>query len=369
MKVICNQSELMNSLNIALRAVPSKTSYPVLECFLLNAASEQLVITTNDMEIGIETKLSCRVDTPGKIAINARIFSDIVRKLPEDIVFLETDENLIMTITCGKAKFRISGTSGEDFPPLPDYEKTNVVKMSQYTLKEMISKTIFAISANEHNVIMTGESFEVEGDKLRITALDGHRIAIRNIELRAQSADKCQVIIPGKTLNEISKIMSGNIDDEVAICFMDRQVIFEFGTTVVVSRLIEGKYYNVNPMINSSYTTKVVVNKKDFTDCIDRAILLVKESEKRPVIIDIRDGVMSFNMNSSIGTMDEDISAIKEGNDLTIGFNPKFLMDALRAIEEEDITLYLTTAKQPCFLRDAEDSYIYLILPVNFVGR
>ncbi|MCR5530689.1 MAG: DNA polymerase III subunit beta [Lachnospiraceae bacterium] len=368
MKVICNQSELMNALNIALRAVPSKTSYPVLECFFLKADEEQLVITTNDMEIGIETRLTCRVDTPGKIAINARIFSDIVRKLPEDIVFLETDKDYIMMITCGKAKFKISGTSGEDFPPLPDYEKTNVVKMSQYTLKEMISKTIFAISANENNAIMTGECFEVEGDKLRITALDGHRIAIRNIQLKAE-ADKCQVIIPGKTLNEISKIMSGNIDDEVCICFMDRQVIFEFGTTVVVSRLIEGKYYNVNPMINSSYLTKVIVNKKDFTDCIDRAILLVKESEKRPVIIDIRDGVMSFNMNSSIGTMDEDITAMKEGNDLTIGFNPKFLMDALRAVEDEDITLYLTTAKQPCFLRDAEDNYIYLILPVNFVGR
>ena len=181
--------------------------------------------------------------------------------------------------------------------------------------------------------------------------------------------EECHAIIPGKTLNEISKILSGNIDDEVNIYFMDRQVIFEFEHTIVLSRLIEGKYYNVNPMINTNYSTKVVINKRELADCIDRAILLVKESEKRPVIIDIKDGMISLNMNSSLGTMDEEITAIKEGNDLTIGFNPKFLMDALRAVEDEEITLYMTTAKQPCFIRDANDSYIYLILPVNFVGR
>ena len=368
MKVICNQSELIGSLNIALRAVASNTSLPILECFLLEAKDSQLTITTNDMEIAIETKLLCRVDNPGKIAVNAKIFADITRKLPEDVVFIETDENCIMYITCGKAKFKISCIPGDDFPPLPKYEKVNGVTISQYTLKDMISKTIFAISSNENNAIMTGESFEISGSNLRVIALDGHRISIRNIEMNGEY-EECHAIIPGKTLNEISKILSGNIDEQVNMYFMDRQVVFEFDHTVVLSRLIEGKYYNVNPMINSDYTTKVIVNKKELTDCIDRAILLVKESEKRPVIIDIRDGVMALNMNSTLGTMDEEITAMKEGNDLTIGFNPKFLMDALRAIEDEDITLYMTTAKQPCFLRDAYDSYIYLILPVNFVGR
>lgn len=368
MKVICNQAELMSSLNIALRAVSSKSSLPILECFLLEAEESGLKITTNDMELGIETRILCRVDNPGRIAVNAKIFSDIIRKLPQDIVFIEVDNNSVLYITCGKAKFKISGVPGNDFPPLPQFEKVNPVTISQFTLKEMISKTIFAISSNENNPIMTGENFDIAGQNLRVTALDGHRIGIRNIEMKKEY-EECHAIIPGKTLNEISKILSGNIDDEVNIYFMDRQVIFEFEHTIVLSRLIEGKYYNVNPMINTNYSTKVVINKRELADCIDRAILLVKESEKRPVIIDIKDGMISLNMNSSLGTMDEEITAIKEGNDLTIGFNPKFLMDALRAVEDEEITLYMTTAKQPCFIRDANDSYIYLILPVNFVGR
>lgn len=368
MKVICNQSELMNSLNIALRAVSSKTSLPILECFLLEAKESSLVITANDMELGIETCLLCRVDNPGRIAVNAKIFSDIIRKLPEDIVFIEVDDNSIMYITCGKAKFKIAGVPGNDFPPLPKYEKVNAISISQFTLKELISKTIFAISANENNVIMTGESFDITGNNLRVTALDGHRISIRNIEMKKEYGE-CHAIIPGKTLNEISKILSGNIDDMVNMYFMERQVIFEMDHTIVLSRLIEGKMYNVNPMINANYSTKVTVNKKELSDCLDRALLLVKESEKRPVIIDIKEGIISLNMNSSLGTMDEEITAFKDGNDLTIGFNPKFLMDALRAIEDEEITIYLSSFKQPCFIRDTEGRYIYLILPVNFVGR
>lgn len=368
MKVICNQSEIMGALNIALRAVSSKTSLPILECFLLEAKGEELVITSNDMELGIETKILCRVDNPGRIAVNARIFSDIIRKLPEEVVFLETDPNYVMFITCGKAKFKISGVSGEEFPMLPIGSKENAVTISQYTLKDMIAKTIFSISANDNTAIMTGENFEIKNGNLRVVAMDGHRIGIRNTELREEYKES-NTIIPGKTLLEISKILSGNMDDKVDMYFMDKQVLFEFDRTVVLSRLIEGKYFPINPMLNSAYTTKITVNKKEISDCLDRALLLVKESEKRPVILDIKNGVMSLSINSSLGTMNEELEIIKDGDDLTICFNPKFLVDAFRAIDDETITLYMNGVKNPCFIRDANDSYIYLILPViSFVG-
>lgn len=368
MKLICNQSELLNSLNIALRAVSNKTSLPILECFLLEAENDGLVITTNDMELGIETRLMCRVDTPGRIAVNARIFSDIIRKLSDDIVIIEVGDNYVMYITCGKANFKIVGVPGNDFPMLPTYEKNAPLTISQFTLKEMISKTIFSISSNDNSAILTGENFEIEGNNLRVTALDGHRVAIRNIEMKTDYM-KCSAVIPGKTLQEISKILSGNIDDTVNIYFMERQIVFEMDHTVVLSRLIEGKYYNVNQMLNSGYDTKVIINKRELMDCLDRVLLLVKESEKRPVIIDIQDGRMCLNMNTSIGSMDEEISVFKEGNDLTIGFNPKFLLDALRAIDDEEISLEMTTVKRPCFIRDDANTYTYMILPVNFVGR
>ncbi len=368
MKFICKQAELLNALSISLKAVPSKTSLPILECILLETLEEGVRITSNDMELGIESVVEGRVDKKGKVALNARIFSDIVRKLPEDIVIIEVDSSYTAFITCGKAKFKIAGQSGEDFPALPTFQKNRAVTISQFTLKELIRQTIFSVSDNENNKVMTGEYFEIQDNMLKVTSLDGHRISIRSVQLK-EAYEPCSVIIPGKTLVEIGKILSGDMDKEVKLYFIDRHVVVEFDKTVILSRLIEGKYYNVKQMISTDYDTKLVVNKRELMDCIDRAILLVKESERRPIIIDIFDGAMSLNMNSSLGTMDEEIMVQKEGNDLTIGFNPKFLMDALRAIEDEEVSIYMTNAKAPCFIRNTEESYIYLILPVNFTAR
>ncbi|MDE6615137.1 MAG: DNA polymerase III subunit beta, partial [Lachnospiraceae bacterium] len=173
-------------------------------------------------------------------------------------------------------------------------------------------------------------------------------------------------IIPGKTLNEIIKILSGGRDNNVNIFFADKHVLFEFENTIVLSRLIEGEYYKIDKMLSSDYETKVTVNKREMLDCIDRTTLLIKESEKKPVIIDVKDNSMGFAINSSIGSMDEEIDAAKEGKDILIGFNPRFLMDALKVIDEEEITMYMINPKAPCFIRDKEETYIYLILPVNF---
>ncbi len=365
MKIICNKSNLVKGVGIVSKAVPSKTTMPILECILIDATMDIIKLTANDMELGIQTEIEGEIIDHGMIAIDAKIFSEIVRKLPDNEIVIETNDNFQMTITCEKAKFDISGKSGEDFSYLPIIEKNETITISQFTLKEIIRQTIFSIADNESNKLMTGELLEIKNSILRIVSLDGHRISIRKIELKDECPDQ-KIVVPGKTLIEVSKILSGEMESQVCIYFTSNHIVFEFDQTVVVSRLIEGEYFKIDQMLSSDYETKVKINKKELLNCIDRATLLVKEGDKKPIIINIGDEIMELKIKSQLGSMNEEIFITKEGKDLMIGFNPKFLIDALRVIDDEEVDLYLMNAKAPCFIKDESESYIYLILPVNF---
>ena len=365
MKIICTKSNLVKGVSIVSKAVPSKTTMPILECILIDASTDVVKLTANDMELGIETTIDGEISERGILAINARIFSEIVRKLPDSDVVIESINDSQAIITCEKAKFNIAAQSGEDFAYLPSVEKDDFITVSEYTLKEVIRQTIFSIADSDTNKMMTGELFEIDENILKVVSLDGHRISIRKIELKDSYSPK-KVIVPGKTLQEISKIVGGEAESDVDISFTRNHIVFEFDRTVVVSRLIEGEYFKIDQMLSSDYETKVKINKRELLDCIDRATLLIKEGDKKPIIIDIRDESMEFKIKSQIGSMDEEIMCIKEGKDLLIGFNPKFLIDALRVIDDEEVDLYFMNAKAPLFIKDADQSYIYLILPVNF---
>lgn len=365
MKIVCKKANLLSGVQIVSKAVPSKTTMSILECILIDVRNGEIKLAANDMELGIETRIEGEVIEKGMIALDAKIFLEIVRKLPDSNIKIETDSNLKTVITCEKAKFNIIGKSGEDFSYLPLIERNDSVVVSQFTLKEIIRQTIFSIADNDNNKLMTGELFEINEDTLKVVSLDGHRISIRKIQLKNTYSSK-KIVVPGKTLSEISKILSGDTDKDVNIFFTDNHILFEFDNTIVVSRLIEGEYFRIDQMLSSDYETKVRINKKEFLNCIDRATLLVKEGDKKPVIINITDGAMELKMNTIIGSMDEEIDIRKDGKDLMIGFNPKFLIDALRVIDDEEVDLYMVNPKAPCFIRDAEENYIYLILPVNF---
>jgi DNA polymerase-3 subunit beta len=337
----------------------------ILECILIDASANEIKLTANDMELGIETVIEGEIAERGIIALDAKIFSEIVRKLPDNDVVIETDDSLKTTITCEKAKFNIVGKSGEDFSYLPYIEKNEPLTISQFTLKDVVRQTIFSIADNDNNKLMTGELFEIRENNLRVVSLDGHRISIRNIELKDMYPSR-KVVVPGKTLQEVSKILSGESDDMVNIFFTDNHILFEFDNTRVVSRLIEGEYFHIDQMLSSDYETKVTVNKREFLNCIDRATLLVREGDKKPIIINVQDGGMELKINSFVGSMNEELEIEKEGKDILIGFNPKFFIDALRVIDEEEVTLYMVNPKAPCFIKDDEGTFIYLILPVNF---
>lgn len=365
MKLICSKSNLLQGVNIVSKAVPTRTTMPILECILIDASASEIKLTANDMELGIETMIEGEIVERGIIALDAKIFSEIVRKLPDSDVVLETDSSFKTTITCEKAKFNIVGKSGEDFSYIPYIERNECISVSQFTLKEVIRQTIFSIADNDNNKLMTGELFEISENYLKVVSLDGHRISIRNIELK-NNYDHKKVVVPGKTLQEVSKILPGSVEDEVHIFLSENHIVFEFADTTVVSRLIEGQYFKIDQMLSSDYDTKVKINKKELLDCIDRATLLIKEGDKKPIIMNITDGNMELKINSFIGSMNEDIDIEKEGRDIMIGFNPKFFIDALRVIDEETVSLYMVNPKAPCFIKDDEGKFIYLILPVNF---
>ena len=365
MKLVCSKANLLNGVQTVSKAVPSKTTMSILECILVDATNGEIKLTANDMELGIETTIEGQIVEKGIIALDAKMFLEIVRKLPDSDITIETYASFKVVITCEKAKFTIIGKSGEDFSYLPAVEKDDSIVMSQFTLKEVVRQTIFSISDNDNNKLMTGELFDINGEEFKIVSLDGHRISIRKIQLKNSYSPK-KVVVPGKTLNEVSKILPGDADSDVTISFTEKHIVFEFDKTVVVSRLIEGEYFKIDQMLSSDYETKVRVNKKEFLSCIDRATLLVKEGDKKPIIVNITDSGMELKINSALGSMNEEIDIQKQGKDLMIGFNPKFLIDALRVIDDEEVDLYMVNPKAPCFIKNAEESYIYLILPVNF---
>ena len=367
MKLVFTKSNLNKAVGIVMKAVPTRTTMNILECILIDATTNEIKFTGNDMELGIETIVEGEIIEKGKIAIDAKLFSEIVRKLPDNDITLTTDSNNNALITCEKSKFNIAGKSGDDFSYLPAIIIDKMITLSQFQLKEVINQTIFSIAINDNNKMMTGELFEVNEGTLKVVGLDGHRIAIRNIKLEGRS-DDVRVVIPGKTLQEISKILNADAESFVNIYFTNNHVLFEFDQTHVVSRLIEGDYFKISQMLSNDYETKVSINKKEFLDSIDRANLLIREGDKKPIIINILNGLLQVNVNSAIGALNEDIDIDKEGKDIMIGFNPKFLMDALRVIDDENVTMYLVNHKSPCFIRDKEENYIYLILPVNFTA-
>lgn len=365
MKIVCSKSNLLNGVNTVSKAVPSKTTMSILECILIDTTKGGITLTANDMELGIETVIEGEIADKGIIALDAKIFLEMVRKLPDNDVTIETGSNYKTTITCEKAKFNIVGKSGEDFSGLPLIERSESICLSQFGLKEAIRQTGFSIADNGTNKILTGELFEIKENILKIVSSDGLRISLRRINLR-NSYPSRKVIVPGKTLSEISKILPGDVDRDVNIFFTDKHILFEFDQTTVVSRLIEGEYLKIDNILSADYETKVKINKREFQGCIDRSTLLVKEGDKKPLILNILNDVMELKMNSVVGTLNEEIDISKTGKDLMIGFDPKFLMDALKVIDDEEVDIRLLNSKSPCFIKDDEETYTYLILPVTF---
>ena len=366
MKVICSKESLQRAINAVSRAVPVRTTLDILKCILLQAEDNELKLTANDTALGIETRIEAVVEEPGMTAIDAGLFSSIVRKLPDSDVLLQSDRQEAIDIRCENAYFHISGRGADDFIYLPTVQVKESIVISQFTIREMIGQVIFSAADSETSAAMSGVYLEVLQDRVRMTALDGHRIAIRINELR-EIAEPVSAIVPAKTLSDLQKIVSGDLDKDIRISFARNHIIFEYDQTRMVSRVIDGEYFKVESMIRDIYETHIRINKKDLLNCLDRSTLLVNESDKKPVVMNITEEEMNLRLKSAIGTLDEMIPIEKEGKDIRIAFNPKLLLDALRVIDDEEIDIYMVKYNYPCIIRDEQGSYIYVVLPVNFI--
>ena len=364
MNIICDKTLLSAAIDGVSKAVTLRSTIPVLEGILLKAEGFQLTLTGYDLEMGIVTTIEANVKEPGEIVLNAKLLSSMISRMPSGQITIQSADNGKTTIQSGVAQFEIQSMSASDFPELPNTGAEETLTIKTGVLRDMIDRTLYAVSQDEKKPAHTGELFEIKNNCLKVVSLDGHRISIRKMSLKKDYSDR-KVVVPGKTLSEVSKILSGEVDDQVSIYFTKNHILFEFDQTMVVSRLIEGEYFRIDQMLSSDYETKLKINKKEFLDCIDRATLLVREVDKKPIIINITDDDMELRIDSAMGSMNEEIDIEKEGKDIMIGFNPKFLIDALRVIDDETVTIYLVNPKAPCFIRDDEENYTYLILPVN----
>ena len=356
MKFTCKQTDLLNSVMISLRGVPNKSSTPILSCISITASGDLVKLNSTDTEISVETSFEAKIKEEGAVCIDAKLFSDIVRKLPDGEVKFETDDTSA-TVKCGKAKFTLNIRDNQDFPILDDVDKSNVLKMTQESLRELINQTIFCVAQQQNNKIMTGVDFRVRDNKLIVTALDGHRIAIREWQALC---DDMEFIVPAKTLTELSKILTeGDID----LFYTENNVSFMFDNTRFSSRLIEGDYFDVDKIISGvSFNTTMKVDRRSLMDSLERAILMIRENDRKPVLFDISD-ILNIKIETQIASLNEDVEISKDGENILLGLNPKFCLDALKAINDNTVTLFFVDKKSPCQIKG--EGYCYIILPIQ----
>lgn len=363
MKIITNKSDLLNSINIVQKAVPSKSTHPILEGILFEAKNGKLKLTGTDSEIGIETQINVDVIIPGKIVLTSKIIGEIVRKLPNSDIEIETTNNNV-NIICEKSKFKVISLAPEEFPELPIVKKDNGITLSQNIFKDMIKHTIFSVSTDEIRPILTGLLFEIDGDKVSMVALDGFRMAVRWCSIINDKEFKA--VIPGKALSEIGKILNDS-EEMINIYFSRNQIMTQINDTIIISRLLEGEFINYKQIIPSEYKIKVKVNTMKLIESCDRAALFAKDSNNNMIKFEIVDELMMIKSNSQNGDVHEELKIEKEGNDIEIAYNAKYFMDALKVIESEFVEIEFTTNISPSIIKPCDgNGYLYLVLPARF---
>jgi len=363
------KAQLVNALSIVMKAVSTKTSSVILESILISASDNRVVLDATDTELSIQTEVDAVIVKAGGVVLNAKLFSEIVRKFDstESLIELDVDNDFKTTIRCEQAVFNIMGIDPVEFIPMPKIDRDAFISLSQFSLKEVIRQTEFSTAISDINRMMGGELIDVKNNVAKFVTLDGHRMSIRNIELMGDFEDqKC--VVPIKSLQEVMRIIDSDTQKNVNIYFSKDHILFEFDRTLVLSRILDGEFFRIDSMLSNDYDTKVNVSRLKLQNAIEQSMILIRENEHKPMILDIENGMLKLSVNSSLGFMDAKVNIEKSGSDLKIAFNPKFLVDALKVIDDDFVNIYFTNAKSPCFIRDDKNTYTYLILPVNFIG-
>ncbi len=363
MKFTCDRKLFFEKLNNIQRTVSSKSVLPVLEGILLKAYNGKLSLCSYDLEIGTTSDMEANIISEGEVVLKAKLLVDVINKLPNDNVYVSTDDKLVTEIKCGSVKYQLTGISSVEFPDLPTYQEKNKIVMKASLLQDMIKKIRYAISDNIQKPVYTGALFDISEKTLSLVAVDGFRMAIRKEYVNIN--EDMKFIVPGKTLSEVLKF-SVNEDDNIEIIVGQRHVTFSINGYYLVSRLLDGVFIDYNSSIPDTASTSFVVNKNTFTECIERMALLNFDKLVSPVTCVINNDGINFSSITSVGSADESLDIMVSGEPLTIGFNNRYLLDALRNCDTDKIKMDFNGARKPLKIMPLDgDSFLFIVLPMR----
>ena len=366
MKFTCSQQKLSKALNIVSKAVSTKTTIPVLKGIMLHTVENMLILSASDLDLSIEKIMNVNVMEEGSAVIPAKLFGDIIRKLPNEEIMIEEEENSVICIKTSKSEFKIIGFSSEEFPNLSEEEQNmNIMSFDRDIFKNMVSGTSFAATTDESRGVLTGVLIEIEESCVNMVALDGFRMAVKREFMK--NAENKNIIISAKILNEINKIISeSDGEDDIKISLGQKKAFITVDETNIILRLLEGEFISYRDILPKTCSTTVTISRSEFIESIERASLLAKEGKNNLIRVTIKNNLLTLTSKSEEGNVREEIIMEKQGEDLEIGFNSKYMLDALKAIDDEYVKIELNTSITPALIKPVEgDFYEYLVLPVR----
>ncbi|MCD8187031.1 MAG: DNA polymerase III subunit beta [Ruminococcus sp.] len=365
MKFICNKSELSEAISNVSRAVSPKSTIAVLEGIKVKVSPGELELTAYNLEMGIRTKISADTQDSGEFVVSSRLFSEFTRRMPADVIIFDVDDNLVINISCSATECSFSAMSANEYPELPKVDSARSFSVKQSILRSMINQTSYAASLNESKPVLTGLLFDIENGNFNMVAIDGFRLAIRNES--TDCGENYHFVVPKKALSEVSTLIKDDSDEKICtICTNDRHIIFEVNNVFVISRLLEGTFHNYKLSIPGGFKTEVILNKRDFSTCLERCSLIIDEKNKSAIRCEVSGGEMKISCKTGIGRVNDTIPADISGEAVTIGFNNRLILDALRAAEGDKIRVRFNGAMKVIEILPLEgESYIFLVMPIQ----
>ncbi len=363
MKITCQKNILLEGISIVQKAVTGKSTLPILSGILIRANKNELVLTGSDMDLSIETKVKANILEEGTIVLDARLFGEIIRKLPNDLIEINTSEDNSIEIICQNSRFNLIYMNPDEFPNPPIINENMIFSIGESKLKNMIKGTIFATAQDETRPILTGVLFQIKDKMLNLVALDGYRLALRSEVV--DNDNTINAVIPGKTLNEVSKILEED-NENVNITFTPNHILFSIGETKIISRLLEGEFISYKSIIPEEFNLKIIAKRSELLNSIERASLMAKEGNTNLVKFDFSDDKIVITSNSQLGMVLEELKVVLQGEDLQIAFNSKYLLDVLKTMEDNEVVLEFSSSVSPCIIKNTEiNNCTYLVLPVR----
>ena len=365
MKFTCEKKILIDAVSNVSKAISEKAPFPALSGMKLRLDGQDLELTGYNMEIGIRTTVNVESSDSGQCIIDAGLFSNMLRKMPEDIVLIEVSSNYQVTVSSGVTTFNLVAQNSDEYPDLPQVNSQDNIKVSQPVLKNMIAQSVFAVATTDMKPILKGELFEIDGDKLTLAAIDGYRLAVRSEPVKYEKATK--FVVPAITLSKITELLSDSEEDTAELCPTLKHIVFKINDYMVYSRLLEGEFHPYRSAIPTESKTEVVVDRKQLIATLERTMLIINDRAPSPVRCYFENNSLKINCKTSVGKISDEISAVITGPVIEIGFKCKYLLDPLKVIDDDRVKLQMNGSLLPMKIVscDDTDSYTYLVLPVR----